>query len=199
MDSVLTGQCMENKNIYKFAGYCAITSAVLYIPVCVVSIAYEIPSTSTPVLLPFIFIFSVVQAACSLYAFKRFRDYLNENYDFHAIDKLVMPIIILCAVLTVISLLGYIAPQLELLFMILMAVMGIAGAIVLIFYSVFLLRLEVSLNGLLKPYAYTMIAACICFMLFILIPIGMILAAVTDILLGLILLKPKEEMQVDFV
>ena len=115
------------------------------------------------------------------------------------IDKLVMPIIILCAAITVIGLSGHIVPQFELLLMVLMAVSGGLAAIVLLFFSVLLLRLQVSLNGLLKPYAYATIAMCICFMIFFLIPIGMILASVTDFILGLILLKPKEEMQVDFV
>ncbi|MBN1456455.1 MAG: hypothetical protein JW912_01215 [Sedimentisphaerales bacterium] len=199
MDSESINQNLENENKYKFAGYCAIASAVLYIPACVIPIVYEIPATSTPVLLPFIFIFNIVQVVCSLYAFKRFKDYLNENYDFHTIDKLVMPIIILCVAITVFSLSGYIVPQLDLLFMVLMAVTGIIAVIVLIFFSVFLLRLEVSLNGLLKPYAYTTIVMCICFIIFFLIPIGMILASVTDFILGIILLKPAEEPTVEFV
>lgn len=199
MDSALTVQNVKNENKYKLAGYCAIASAILYIPACVISILYEIPAISTPVLLPFIFIFGIGQTLCSLYAFKRFRDYLNENYDFHAIDKLVIPIILLCVAITVTSLSGYVVPQLELLFLGLMAITGITGAILLLIFCILLLRLQVSLNGLLKPYAYTMIAACICFITCILVPVGLILAAVTDFMLGIILLKTPEKLEVEFV
>ena len=90
-------------------------------------------------------------------------------------------------------------PGLKILFTIVTLVICIAGGIIGITLNVKLLNLPVSLYGMLKPYVCISIIATICFMLFFLGPIGAILSAVTNFMLGIILLKTPEKLEVEFV
>lgn len=189
---------MDNSK-YKLPGYLAIVSGILILPVIIITFLYDLPATHNPAILPYIIVFTIIQAFCGLYAFYRFRDFLNEYYDFHNIDKFVWPIIIVQIVLNLSSLLGRIIQDINIIASIIVFLTALATVILAISYCVVLLRLQVSLHGLLKPFAYLTIAQCICFLLFILIPLGFIIAVVTEIMLGIILLKPPEEPQVEFV
>ena len=197
MHSELLDNDLENSK-YKLAGYLAIATAVLLIPVTVITIMHDIPATYNPALLPFIIVFTVIMLFCGLYAFYRFKDFLNEYYDFHDIDKLVWPIMLLRIVVTLFSLLGKV-PDLKLIAGIMTIVTAIATVILLIIFCFILLRLKVSLHGLLKPYAYLTIALCICAMTFVLGIVAVILGVVTNFMLGIILLKTPEKLEVEFV
>ncbi len=199
MDFALTDQDVGNENKYKFAGRCAIISSILLVFGWAISIIYEIPATSKPSLLPIIFITSLIQIPCGAYPYYRFREYLNVNYDFHKIDNFVIPLIVIWITISVAGLAGYIYPGLELIFMIIWGLLGIISVVLMMIYSIILLQLQPSSKSLLKTYTYTMIGGCICCLVVFLIPVGFVMLAATDFMLGLILLKPKEEMQVDFV
>ena len=60
-----------------------------------------------------------------------------------------------------------------------------------------LLKLKDDLFGLLKPYAYTTLAAAICGATIILMPIGLIIQLAALVIQGMIFLRAKE--QVEFV
>lgn len=199
MDSELMDRSLENTNKYKLAGYLAFATSVLLIPVTVITIMHDIPATYNPALLPFLIVFTVIMLCCGIYAFYRFKNFLNEYYDFHDIDKLVLPIILLRIVVTLFSLLSKVVPDLKLIAGIMTIVTAIATSIVGIIFCIILLRLKVSLHGLLKPYAYLTIALYICVMTLLLGIVGVILGVVTNVMLGIIFLKTPEEIEVEFV
>ena len=206
MDSALTVQCVDNDNKYKFAGYCAITSSVLSLPMLAVHLICVTQIGPMAILVPANISLVVIITFCGLYAFYNFKCYLNEYYKFHDIDKYVMPLIIITIVGNMAGIFNSTAgalsqtyPFLKVLSMIVTLAIVITAGIIGILFCVQLLKLPVSLHGMLRPYVYITIAAAICFMLFFLGPIGVILGAVTDFMLGLILLKPKEEIQIEFV
>ena len=69
-----------------------------------------------------------------------------------------------------------------------------------IIFAIRLLRLDAELYGFKKPYAVLTIVASICFATFILAPVGLLLDAIGNVLLGLIYLKPEPELvQPEFV
>ena len=70
---------------------------------------------------------------------------------------------------------------------------GIPLAILGIIFAVKLLRLESDQSGLLRPFAYVNIAASICFATFILAPLGLLLDAAGNVILGMLYLRRKSE------
>lgn len=199
MDSEIIDQGLSNENKYRFAGYCAIISSFLAIPHLIIHLMCDMQLEPITILLPLNILFTIIGSFCGLYAFYRFKCYLNEYYEFHDIDIYVMPIILLSIMGSTLAIFSQMGPAFKIPSIIAIFAICIAVGIIVILYSVRLLSLPVSLHGMLRPYAYITIAAAICFMLFILGPIGVILGAVTDFMLGVILLKSAEEATVEFV
>jgi len=76
---------------------------------------------------------------------------------------------------------------------ILIVTIGIPLAILGIIFGVKLLRPDADQSGLLRPFAYINIAASICFASFILAPLGLLLDAAGNVVLGTIFLRRKAE------
>ena len=205
MHSELLDNDLENSK-YKLAGYCAIASSILALPLLVVFLTCTTQIGPRAILVPVNISLIVIVTFCSLYAFYHFKCYLNEYYEFHDIDKYVLPIIIFSIMGSSIGIFNSTAgaisqtyPGLKILSTIATLAISISAGVISIVFSVNLLKLPVSLHGMLKTYVYITIAASICFMLFFLGPIGVILGAVTDFMLGIILLKTPEKLEVEFV
>jgi hypothetical protein len=68
-----------------------------------------------------------------------------------------------------------------------------------VIFGIKLLELEDGLYGYLKPYAFLNIIAGVCFVTFILAPLGLLVGAAGDVIMGMILLKKGPVAQPDFV
>jgi hypothetical protein len=68
-----------------------------------------------------------------------------------------------------------------------------------VIFGMKLLDLQDDLSGPLKPYAFLNIAAGVCFATFILVPLGLLLAAVGNVSLGMILHRKGPEARPEFV
>jgi len=66
---------------------------------------------------------------------------------------------------------------------------GIPLSIISIFFAVKLLQLPSDLGGLLKPIVVVNIIACVCFLLIVLAPVGLLLTAAGDLMIGLVFLR----------
>ena len=186
-------------NPYMMAGWLAIASAALLLPAMVLSIFIDIifhRSHSLPVGLAMVyFLAAVAQALCSLYALYRFRDYINEHFDFHETDGLITCILIGAMAVTSVALVGKVVAwsgaelPVVIAFLGMLLLVGIPLSIVSIIFAIKLLQLPSDLGGLLKPMIVINIIACVCFLLVILAPFGLLLAAGGDLLLGLIFLR----------
>ena len=197
-------------NEFALAGWLAIAAAVLTLPMFGLGLFVDIigkraPEVAPTILIPYIAV-ALAHTVFSLYAFLRFRTLLNRRHDFHDVDSLVTAIV---AGVILISLVGIPARVLAtfdlvplaaiLVFLGFMVIAAVTLGVLSIIFAVRLLRLESDLNGMLKPYAYITIAAAICFTLFITAPLGMIIDAVGNVILGRIFLKPEAEVLPDFV
>jgi hypothetical protein len=67
--------------------------------------------------------------------------------------------------------------------------LGIPLAVLSIIFGVKLLRLQDDLFGLLRPFAYVTIAAGVCFVTILLAPLGLVVDAVSNVILGVIFLR----------
>ena len=198
------------KSTYTLAGWLAIAAAVLALPLLFLGVMVDVLTRKGGEMLPvFLLLFAclnVAQVGMQVYAFARFRHLLNERFGFHAVDTLIITIIVLSITLVSVSIVSRTALALGLvpvdsvpLFLGMVVVLGVPLALLSIVFAIKLLGLQDDLHGLLRPYAYTSIAAGICFATLILAPIGMLVAAVSTAILGTIFLRADRAPQVDFV
>lgn len=202
----INGMVMEGRpmnrtvdNPYMMAGWLAIASAALLLPAMVLSIFTDIifqRSHVLPVGLAMIyFLVTVAQALCSLYALYRFRDYINEHFDFHETDGLITCILIGAMAITSVALVGKVVVwsgvdlMVTIAFLGMLLLVGIPLSIISIIYAVKLLQLPSDLGGFLKPMVVVNIIACVCFLLVILAPLGLLLTAAGDLIMGLVFLR----------
>lgn len=185
---------------YVVPGWMAIAAAVLTPPLIVVGIVLDViwrknSGAAVALLVPYVVI-ALAQAFMALYAFGSFKTFLNRRYGFHEVDGLIIAIIIGACMLTLVAVGGRAANVLfgldlpaTLAFIAGIITFGILLALVSIVFAIKLLHLESDLGGFLKPYAFATIAAGVCFATVILAPLGLLIDAATNVMLGLIFLR----------
>jgi hypothetical protein len=198
------------KSTYTLAGWLAIAAAVLALPLLFLAIVVDVGARRGTEMLPALLTLyaglTVAQTGMHLYAFYRLRHLLNERFGFHAVDTLIVAMIVLMLAMVSVSLLGRIGLATGLipeavtpLLVGMIVVFGVPMAVLSIVFAVKLLALQDDLFGLLRPYVYTGIAAGVCFATLVLAPLGMIVAAVSTAILGFIFLRADRAPGVDFV
>jgi len=198
-------------NEFASAGWMAIAGAILTLPLMGMGFILDILSHKVSMIhpvFPVLYVgLGISQAAFVLFAFYRFKVYLNERHSFHATDVLIVVIIAGAIAITTIGLSGKVvnwiggpAPTPVLLgFIALMVIIGVPLGILSVIFGIKLLELQDSLNGLLKPYAILNIAAGVCFATFVLAPLGLLIGAAGDVVMGLILLRKGPSPVPEFV
>ena len=200
---------MEERR-YAVPGWTAIAAAALTLPMVVLGLILEIAARKNPglagvLLLPYILV-AVAQTICGLYALGRLKTFLNERHGFHDVDGLIVAIIIGVCVLTLVVLTARVAlvalglgKAAALFFAILGFGIGLPLAALSFIFAVKLLRLGSDLGGLLKPFVYVNIASAVCIATFILAPLGLLLDAVGNVVLGMIFLRREDASATEFV
>ena len=194
-----------NRENYSMAGWAALGSVVLFVPAMGLLFYNDIQerlafqgANSGSDMLPLAVLLDVASKALMIYAYLKFRELLNQRYDFHAVDQLI-PVLIVVGILT--GALSYAARAFESpvasIAMGLMTgmIMGVLGII----YSRRLLRMSGNLNGYLKPMAYSYLAGSICFLLVVLAPVGLVLFRAGDIILAMSFFKGEELEELEVV
>jgi hypothetical protein len=149
-------------------------------------------------------------AVLSLIALYRFRELLNERYEYHGVDTLVTFVIITITILVFLSVVGRMVVALlglggeavgvAILFVIPIMLLGVAIGVVSIILGVRLLSLENDLQHLIRPYAVVSIIGGVCFALIVLAPLGMLLLIAENVLLALTFFRASEsEPTLEFV
>ncbi len=186
---------------YAAAGWLSITSAILSVPLMVLSIIQIVKRSSGRVLMPIGIILLIVVVGLSMYAIYKFRKMLNRQYNFHLVDTLISVLIAGGVLITLERILfRMVYPKALIPLIILLAVTGIPLSIVGILFAVRLMKLDHDLNGMLKPIAYTYMAASICFLSVVLSDFGFLFLIAYNVFLGLALIKAGTEQPIpDFV
>jgi hypothetical protein len=200
------------ENEYAVAGYLAIAAAVLILPSFVLSIALEFAKHKAPGLAPVLlipyFAITICYTIAAIMVVLKFRVLLNKRHGFHAIDGLITAIVTGVIAMTLYALpLKYIGltgaldePPLAIIAVIPVAVIGITLGILSIILGARLLRLPAENTSYYRVYAWLSIAAGICFVTFILSPLGALIDTAANIVLAMLFLKPDaEDPQPEFV
>lgn len=196
-------------NRFAPAGWMAIAGAILTLPLMGTGFVLDIVSKrigAVHPLFPILYVgFGMLQAALVIYAFYRFKVFLNERHQFYRTDALIIIIIAGAITITTIGLTGKFfsslgAPTPVLLgFIAALVVVGVPLGILTVIFGIRLLELGDDLNGLLKPYAFLTIVAGVCFATFVLSPLGLLVDAASNVALGMILLGKGTNTAPEFV
>ncbi|HNT33469.1 MAG TPA: hypothetical protein PKH07_00535 [bacterium] len=184
----MAGSCGSD---YKVAGFLSPVGAVLGLSgffVCF-SPAPDIFS------IPFFFFAAIIE----IYVYLRFKDFLNRHYDFSRVNKLIAFLIIFCVLDFTLGVLDSLIPdskgELALTGTLAFAIL-IPGGIAQIMFCRRLLRLNGTLHGLLKPFAYTGMVIAIALLSVVFVLVGIFLTPVYSTLLGIILIKGPEQAEI---
>jgi len=194
------------ENRYSLAGGLAIAQAVLFPLAFGISIVQGIIGKAAfryhgPVIGPSDLLF-IIFTGIGVYVLLMFRKLLNERYNYHGIDTLII-ISIWWSILFQISSLGLKAyaillglePRLSvaLVYLAYITVAMLTIGVVDILIAVRLLKIKDKLNDLLRAFAYITMIAGILEASVVLSPLALILIPVTCVILGMIFLREKEE------
>jgi hypothetical protein len=189
---------VSRPNHYALAGWLSIASAILIIPEISLAVFIGFLSPKLEVLLAPL---RVVNVVISIFILYMFRKLLNERFDFHRADVLIHVLIAVNIVFFFLGMIDIFAGLLgagkgfEIGFSIVAMVLFVVFCIIHIIYGIVLLRLEDDLFGLLKPYAMLIIVSGALGVTVILIPFALLAAIAHMIVLGMIFLRAKEDVE----
>ncbi|UCD63121.1 MAG: hypothetical protein JSW34_10225 [Candidatus Zixiibacteriota bacterium] len=193
---------------YALAGWLAITHAVLFPLAFVVAIIQNIIGIRVfhvrgPVFGPSDIIF-IVSTALIIYVLVMFRNLLNERYNCRDIDTLISLSILWAVVFQIASvvlkttLIG-LWPDNEVLAIIInvsfVAVAMVTIGVIDLMIALRLLRIKEKLNDLIVALAYISMVAGALEVSVVLSPLSLILVPISSVVIGMILLREKEEVE----
>jgi hypothetical protein len=138
-------------------------------------------------------ILTLVSLGLFLYVIISLRKLLNYRFQFHEADIYISLLIWGNVLLAAFSLLALGSQGFEWFMNILSIVSFIIFGILAIMFATRLLRLPGNLYGLLKAFCYAQIVSGICFITVFLSPVGIIVGAVADVILGVIFFRAAEQ------
>jgi hypothetical protein len=179
------------KEQLTLAGWLSITNAIFAIPSIAMSWLLDTIGGAGAKLSQAIL--TLASLGLFLYVIISLRKLLNYRFQFHEVDLYISLLIWGNVILAAFSLLALGSLGFEWFMTILSIVSFLIFGILSIMFATRLLRLPVNLYGLLKAFCYTTIASGICFITVFLAPVGIIVGAVADVILGIIFFRAAEQ------
>ena len=195
-DNFHGGIAME-KNSFVLAGWMSILLAIMTLPGSFMHLMIDIKHIRW--ILPFSVGLDLVTLGMAIFVLVKVKQWLNVTYDFHDVDSIIPMIIAGNVVVMPLAAAARVYDFGESYFYLIPIYGVLAGlSILMIVFSARFLRVDGKMRGLKKPIAYIGISIAICFLTFILIPLGMVLGMAYNLLLGLAMLQSPQE-EVDYV
>jgi hypothetical protein len=168
----------------KIAGWLAMASAFLTLPLAYLSYSMEgRTDVNAAMVLTIIQISGIILYIAIVLCFKRL---INTHFHFHNTDRNIHLMILAEAVSGVFSVAAlYVSPLKETLVQVVLVIL-VAQAIVQVLFGFNLLKLPDNLDGMLKPFCYANIATGIFLASVVLIPLGILASALSDLMIGTI-------------
>jgi len=138
-------------------------------------------------------ILTIVSLGLFIYIVSSLKKLINSRFQFHDVDIYISLLIWGNLILCILSILSLESIRLEFVFRYLSMIALIIFGILSIMFATRLLRLSGNLYGLLKTFCYTQIVCGICFITVFLLPAGIIVGAVSDVILGVIFFRAAEQ------
>lgn len=168
----------------KTAGWLAMISAIITLPLVYLSFRLEGQSDLTAQLLETtIQVLGIVIFVAVTILLKRF---LNSTFNFHLTDRLIKLMIKANIVICVMAILSLYLKTLQESLSVFIVVMVVVLGIMQTMFGYQLRRLPNDLSGMLKPYCYLNMAIGITSASVVLVPVAVVLSAIADVMLGTI-------------
>ncbi len=183
----------------KLAGWLAITYAVLTIPFFALSAVLSTLSSDGVKIANLLL--TIVIYALAIFPILSLKNLLNTRLSFRDTDIFIILIILANVAQAVIYILGILSPLGQPLLaempfltpaLLVSLALGVPLAFLYIMFAIKLLRLQDPLHGMLKPFAYTIMAAGFCYGAIVLVPFGILIEPISYIILGIIFIRAAE-------
>jgi hypothetical protein len=198
-----------DENKYSLAGWLAISQAVIFPLAFVISIAQGLIGVSVfgyrgPMFGPSDLLF-IIFTGISVYTLTMFRKLLNERYNYHDIDLLILlaicwGIVYQISQLALRAWLVFVWPvsstALSIVYLVFFATTMITAGIIDILIAVKLLQIRQKLNEMIRAFTYITLISGLAEVSVVLAPLALLLLPVSCVILGIIFLKKEE---VEFV
>lgn len=175
------------------AGWLTMISAFASIPLAYLAFSLEGQADSTDTL-----ILAILQGAGTLLfvAITLFlKRFLNGIFSFHATDKSINLMIVANVVAGIFIVGGMYVSQIK-------EIVGIAALVIMVFQGIVqlqfgytLLKLQNNLDGLLKPFCYLNMVTGICVASIVLIVVGIVVSAISDLMLATIFFNTAKQLK----
>ncbi|UCB51738.1 MAG: hypothetical protein JSV10_07055 [Candidatus Zixiibacteriota bacterium] len=198
-----------DENRYSLAGWVAITQAIIFPLAFIISIAQGLIGVAAfgyrgPTFGPSDLLF-IAFTGMSVYTLLMLRNLLNERYNYHDVDTLILLAICWGVVFQISSLalrfwVVTIWPvsetALSIIYLVFFAVTMITAGIIDILIAVKLLQIRQKLNEMIRAFTYITLISGLAEVSFVLAPVALLLVPVSCVILGLIFFRKEE---VEFV
>ena len=198
-----------DENRYSLAGWLAITQAVIFPLAFVISIAQGLIGVSVfgyrgPMFGPSDLLF-IIFTGISVYTLTMFRKLLNERYNYHDVDLLILlaicwGIVYQISQLALRAWLVFMWPvsgtALSIVYLVFFATTMITAGVIDILIAVKLLQIRQKLNEMIRAFTYITLISGLAEVSVVLAPLALLLLPVSCVILGIIFLKKEE---VEFV
>lgn len=178
-----------NKKHLNFAGCLCIISALITIITFIMIFQSGEEPKDIKILL------GLISLGIFVYIFLSLRRLLNIRFKFHDVDMYISVLIWGNVILFFSNMVVLMHGKTDKMLNIILMVGFVLLQIVHIIFAVRILRLSDNLFGLLKPFSYTSIAAGVFQALLVLIPLGLIFSASSDVILGMIFFSAAKEIK----
>jgi hypothetical protein len=176
-----------NLTSFRVAGWLAMANAFLTIPWFIMTFFLASKEGLWPRLADVCM--QLVSAFIFIYTVITLRTLLNRNHSFHDTDRLIEWMVKANVVITAVSLIGLASPAVASSAGTLAAILIIPLGVLQLFFGLKLQQLPSDNAPLVRPYSYLNIATGFCLATIVMIPLGVVVGAIADIMLGTILLQ----------
>jgi hypothetical protein len=184
-----------NTNRYSLAAWASVASVLVFVPEIIFTFIYDAGFSAGAQGLGPVAALLLIKTALSAYALYRLRDYLNERFEFHQVDTLVMLMIIGGILFSLVATAARAWSGEMATWASMGMLLGVGlplGAITMLFgYRI--RRVNGRLGGFKNAFAYMNMGAPLCFLTVVLAPLGLVLMAASQVLLALIFFNSEEE------
>ncbi len=185
---------LTEKNL-NLAGWIAIASAVLAIPLVALDIMSGVAEDESVAMLLLETILSMGALILYVYILIMLRRLLNEMANFNKVDKYITLLIWFNVIVTVIGVMALPVTELQVIIGVAVLLLLIPLGIIYVVVGVKLLHCEDDLFGYLKPYSYLTIATGVMIAVIVLVPFGIITSIIADVILALIFFKAAKQVK----
>jgi hypothetical protein len=180
------GTVLSTKRL-KMAGYLAMISALLTLPWFLFML--NVTNRNNPAIKAAEVSMLVAVLALLIYLLLTFLHLLHRRYAFHHADKTISLLIQASIIQTAASLLGLAIPELAAAVRMFVLIMVVIAGILHMMFGIWLLQLPASLGGMHRPYCYLNIVTGFALASIMLLPLGVLMSCIVDVMLGTIFLQ----------